>query len=1113
MDEVTHIFAGPPEMKSQDFAFLREEGMQLLRSVAALSWTDHNLHDPGVTLLEACCYAITEMGLRSGMPMRDLLASDANGRPQDFVTAASILPVAPITQKDIRKILIDHPMVQNAWVFPLESEPAGKIKVLLEFAEKQLNNNNFAVTVLPPALGFEVEADIALPFWDEEDARPFGEDVTLQNVTFQAFAPGVFWTPIEGTTSYFARITVQYQPPVGPVANRDLSVVAQINTTLPDPLTQIPLVLDELMTLIDTLGDNSPADVTLLKEYNRWVTRANNAVRTIQRHMTAYRNLCEDFTAFKAVRLQEVAVTTNIDVNAGVLLEDLLADIFLSIDRYITPVNIFRSLTDLQPELGADGIFEGPHMASGFLPDNALTATNLPEHVFTSDILRLILQHRDQRGTDVEQREDVTSRRISAVRNLSLALFMDNRVITTNARDALCLINSQQHIPHLSPTKSKIVFYRNGLMVPYDLNLAITMFEERKQAQLDQPVTGPDDIALPAGDNYPVSSYYPIQQDLPVVYGVGSAGLPESATPARRAQALQLQGYLFFFEQLTAGLASQLGNLNAFFSAAPDEDKTIFQQPLYNLPQVEQLLRAYNPATSFDAFKNDANNNYRTALRQASENKDQFLARRNRVLNHLLAMFGEDMYDTTSLAYHEASIVQDAALLPLPQLLQIQQSQRDQASQQLIREKSAFFRDLPLLSRHRAQSFGNPVWNAPHLLQVFPLQGAFGWHLLDASGAPVLRHATPVPSEAIARINAATAMALAKFSANFSTALEPDGVNLRVQLKPHPDEAAVAVTPAVFANPAAAAAAIATIVDAMLQHWRTYSHTPLERRLQHLLEVVVKERRPLLTDPGVYFEIYDEPPPIQKMFRLWSLPGFTGAELLRSTSGYVAATDPLAVAAAEAAIQTTISRGLRYDNFVVTQSGPNFFGVELRLQNGTPIAEAPAVFASEAQAKAAVMQVWQHLHRFMSAEGFYMAEHLLLAPKEPPVTELVIQDVKDPYSFQVTFVFPSGYAQDFNGGARELSRPEKYRDPEFRKHAEQQVRKSCPSHILPRVLWVDRELPGAPPNAPGFGNFEARYRLWQEAWIADETNETVIRPLRNSLVTMLNLIYEDLENG
>jgi len=52
MDQSTIIPMTPPAMKSQDFSFLREEGMELLRDVAAQTWTDHNLHDPGITLLE-----------------------------------------------------------------------------------------------------------------------------------------------------------------------------------------------------------------------------------------------------------------------------------------------------------------------------------------------------------------------------------------------------------------------------------------------------------------------------------------------------------------------------------------------------------------------------------------------------------------------------------------------------------------------------------------------------------------------------------------------------------------------------------------------------------------------------------------------------------------------------------------------------------------------------------------------------------------------------------------------------------------------------------------------------------------------------------------------------
>ena len=53
------------------------------------------------------------MGLRSGMDMRDLVASDVSGRRQEFYSAAEILPVSPIALRDFRKVLIDHPLVQH----------------------------------------------------------------------------------------------------------------------------------------------------------------------------------------------------------------------------------------------------------------------------------------------------------------------------------------------------------------------------------------------------------------------------------------------------------------------------------------------------------------------------------------------------------------------------------------------------------------------------------------------------------------------------------------------------------------------------------------------------------------------------------------------------------------------------------------------------------------------------------------------------------------------------------------------------------------------------------------------------------------------------------------
>src|SRR5438105_10386921 len=232
MDESIQISTQPPALKSQDFAFLREQGMGIVRQVASETWTDHNLHDPGITLLEAFCYALTEMGLRSGMNMRDLVASDATGRKPEFYSAGQILPVAPVTLTDFRKILIDHELVQNAWLYALNTEPCGQYSILLEFADDALNSSTFPVTVHPLALSKDYNIDLAFPYWDEDDAGPFSETVTLTNVVFEG-TPGNEWTLIEGSdAAYFARITVSYTPPSGPPASKLLWIVAQITTPM-----------------------------------------------------------------------------------------------------------------------------------------------------------------------------------------------------------------------------------------------------------------------------------------------------------------------------------------------------------------------------------------------------------------------------------------------------------------------------------------------------------------------------------------------------------------------------------------------------------------------------------------------------------------------------------------------------------------------------------------------------------------------------------------------------------------------------------------------------------------------------------------------------------------
>jgi len=59
---------------SQNYRFLRKEGIALIQNLSGDSWTDYNTHDPGITLLEAICYALTDLGYRTSFDIQDILA-------------------------------------------------------------------------------------------------------------------------------------------------------------------------------------------------------------------------------------------------------------------------------------------------------------------------------------------------------------------------------------------------------------------------------------------------------------------------------------------------------------------------------------------------------------------------------------------------------------------------------------------------------------------------------------------------------------------------------------------------------------------------------------------------------------------------------------------------------------------------------------------------------------------------------------------------------------------------------------------------------------------------------------------------------------------------------
>jgi hypothetical protein len=116
------LTTAPLEHPAMDYAFLRQEGIRHLERLAGPLWTDFNAHDPGITILEQLCYALTDLAYRINYALPDLL-STANEDPYgSLYSPGQILTSDPVTLTDLRKLVIDVAGVKNAWIEKVEEQ-------------------------------------------------------------------------------------------------------------------------------------------------------------------------------------------------------------------------------------------------------------------------------------------------------------------------------------------------------------------------------------------------------------------------------------------------------------------------------------------------------------------------------------------------------------------------------------------------------------------------------------------------------------------------------------------------------------------------------------------------------------------------------------------------------------------------------------------------------------------------------------------------------------------------------------------------------------------------------------------------------------------------------
>lgn len=677
---------------AEDYAALREQGMTLIRQLTSAHWTDHNLHDPGITTLEILCYAITDLAYRTSFKTEDLLTGQsgfiAEPEMSSFFPAQQALTTTPLTLLDYRKLLLKIDGIRNAWMHPRRSAPGSEIPVYADALAQKLTLDEFNSGGDENAMlhinglydvWLELEPDAEMgslnetalplvlrpaPFKGHTGQLLLKDDTRLNS---EIWALSAVAAPAATLALTFSNLT-----------RRGAELKVDLNgTALPALLIKLDHELPASVTIADWQSLFTGTDA-LLPLFHTKQQRILELLEQAACALHDNRNLCEDYASVATIAADYVAVCADIDVSPDADLEKVQAAVYFAIEQYLNPPVHYYSLSELQSRgMDANAIFDGPYInydlthhgqpiftKSGFVIDADLKASELRQVVHASDIINALMDIPD----------------VLNVKSLLLRKYKADGTPIGNS-EKWCLPITSGHQPVLLIPRSKILFFKQD--VPFIARQAEfeATLRHLRAAAIKQAYAGVEEaLTIPAGRKRDTLTHYPVQHDFPATYQIGVAGIEANASFLRIQQARQFKAYLLFFEQILADYLAQLAHLPELFSLDKNLRQSYFSQYLTNIQRTVGASfedEFYIDKTQFD------NEISRNRLR---EDRESFQLRRNRMLDHLLARFSETFTD-----YVMMMVQQDGDSL--------------KTYEALINDKIDFLRQQPILSRERNRAF------------------------------------------------------------------------------------------------------------------------------------------------------------------------------------------------------------------------------------------------------------------------------------------------------------------------------------------------------------------------------------------------------------------------
>lgn len=706
-------------LASQDYAGLRERGLEYVRELSGKVWTDHNAHDPGITALEVLCYALTDLGYRTAFDVQDLLSPDPQSTlpavEHSFFPAHRILPNTALTLRDYRRLLMKIEGVRNAWLDPMtDAEQAGyrdsEIPVFADCAADALTfeaksatgeaNQRVRLSGLYRVL-LELEVDDVLgplnesamvhriprgPLegvvlsLDSEDPDFPGPGVELDQVLDAVLGVAAL---AETGARFEGSVQVRLEDASEPTLE---NLVVRVVQARPSGLAE-PVEVSAAKVRQALEDDEADGIVHLFWRKRRIRRRIVEAACCV---LHANRNLCEDYLSVDVVPTERVAVCADIELTPEADLEEVQARVLHAIEKYLNPPVPRYSLEALLDEgRHPDEIFQAPYVdpdfrcggervftKAGFVKDEDLDTSELRTVVHTSDIINVVM--------DVDG--------VVAIRNVQLRKHDDDGH-PVGASERWCLEISPGHQPALLVERSKLLFFKDEIPYRARLEESEATLDDLREMDRQAAYVEPNQVlTAPRGRFRSPGAFFSVQHDFPETYGIGPARLPAGIARERVAKAHQLKAYLTFFDQMLADYLAQLAQVGRLFSLNKELGRTYFSRFLRDLDEeTGQGVASVDPGEVFpeeffqeppalESMLEDF-----TRPNPLTESEEIFLERRNRILDHLLARFAERFTDYALMLYD----------LEGDRLL---------TDRELIDDKIDFLRKYPEVSRERGRA-------------------------------------------------------------------------------------------------------------------------------------------------------------------------------------------------------------------------------------------------------------------------------------------------------------------------------------------------------------------------------------------------------------------------